>query len=96
MTYSTVFDTGMLNGFKGGVNRWLLASLVFPPVFSGAGACGVAKSTYKQLVFPTWACAAGINNNYNNNDYNNTSITYTNYKFLNKDYLEVVIVFIIP
>ena len=54
MTYSTVFDTGMLNGFKGAVNRWLLASLVFPSFFSGAGACGVAKSTYEQLVFPTW------------------------------------------
>ena len=30
-------------------------------VFRGSGACGVAKATYKQLCFPTWACAPGNN-----------------------------------
>ena len=35
-------------------------------VFRGAGACGVAKAIYKQLVFPIGPCAAGFNNNDNN------------------------------
>ena len=60
----TVFDTGTLNGYKSVVNRWLLPWIVFSSVFRGAGACGVAKAIYNQLVFPTWACAAGFNNNY--------------------------------
>ena len=45
----TEFDTGTLDGFKGGVNRWLLPWVMFPSVFRGAGACGVAKAIYKQL-----------------------------------------------
>ena len=32
----TVFDKGMLNGFKGAVNRWLLRRVVFSSVFHGA------------------------------------------------------------
>ena len=41
--------------------------VVFFSVFRGAGASGVAKAIYKQLCFPTWACAAGFDND-NNND----------------------------
>ena len=38
---------------------------MFSSVFRGSGAHEVAKAIYKQLCFPTWACAAGFNN-YNN------------------------------
>ena len=33
-----VFDTGMLDGFKGAVNLWLIPRVVFSSVFRGAGA----------------------------------------------------------
>ena len=46
------FDTGMLEGFKGAVNCWLLAwIIVLSSVFRGAGACGVAKAIHKYF-FP--------------------------------------------
>ena len=60
----SVFDTGTLDGFTRAVNRWLLPSVVFLS-FRGAGACGVAKAIYNNLAFPTWACAAGFNDNNN-------------------------------
>ena len=41
---------------------------MFSSVFRGAGACGVAKAIYKNFVFPTRECAAGLNNNNNNNN----------------------------
>ena len=47
----TMFDTRTLDGFKGAVNHWLLPWVMFSSVFRGAGACGVAKATYKQLCF---------------------------------------------
>ena len=47
------FDPGMLDGFQGAVNHWLLTCVVFSSIFRGAGACGVAKAIYKQFVFPT-------------------------------------------
>ena len=61
----TSFDTGTLDGFKGAVNRWLLPWVYFS-VFRGAGACGVAYAFISNFVVPTWACAAGFNNNNNN------------------------------
>ena len=63
----TLFDTGTLDGFKGAVNLWLLLSVVF------SGACcvlfccvaqvlvGFRKQFINNVVFPTWACAAGFN-----------------------------------
>ena len=62
----TVFDTGTLDGFKGAVNRWLLARVVFSSIFYGACACEVRKEFINNFVFPTWAFAAGLNNNNNN------------------------------
>ena len=40
----TVVDTGMLDGFKGAVNHWLLPWVVFSSVFRGAGPCGTNSS----------------------------------------------------
>ena len=39
---------------------------LFSLVVGGAGACGVTKAIYKELCFPTWASAAGFNNNNKN------------------------------
>ena len=47
----TVFDTGMLDGFKGALNSLFLPWVVFSSVFRGAGDCVVAKAIYKQLCF---------------------------------------------
>ena len=46
----TVLDTGMLDGFKGAVNHWLLPCVVF--FFHGTGAYGVAKAIINTFVFP--------------------------------------------
>ena len=46
----TVFDTVMLDWFKGAVNRWLLSWYLFSSVFRGADDCGVAKATYGNLL----------------------------------------------
>ena len=63
----TVFDTGMLDGSKGAVNRWLLPRVCF--FFSVAQVLmGLGKQFLTNFVFPTWACAAGFNNNNNNNN----------------------------
>ena len=43
-----------------------LSQIVFSSVSRGAGACEVAKTIYKQLVFPTPACAVGFKNDNNN------------------------------
>ena len=59
----TVFDTETLHGFKGAVNRWLLPWIMFSSVFRGAGAYGVVNTFINNFVLPTWACAAGFNNN---------------------------------
>ena len=65
------------DGFKGTVDgengRWgqgssqsSVASLcLFFSFFRGAGDCGVVKKFMNNFVFPTWACAAGFNNNNN-------------------------------
>ena len=45
----TVFETRTLDWFKGAVNRWLLPLVT--SVLRGAGACGVAKSMDKNLIF---------------------------------------------
>ena len=39
------------------------SELIFFSIFHGAVACGVAKPTINNNVFPTWACTAGYNNN---------------------------------
>ena len=49
----------------GAVNRWLVPCVCFS-VFRGAGAWEVAKAIYNKFGFPSWACAAGFNNNNNN------------------------------
>ena len=51
----TVFDTGMLDGFKGAVKYWLLQWVVFSSLLwgAGAGACGVAKAIINNFVFHT-------------------------------------------
>ena len=67
--FSSVFDSGMLSGFKGAVNLSLFISVCFLFFFSGAGACGVALQFCKRSVFPTWAGVAYFNNN-NNMIYN--------------------------
>ena len=46
---------------------------MFSSVFRGSGACGVAKTIYKQFCFSTWACATGFNNNNNINNNNNNN-----------------------
>ena len=46
-----VFDSGMLDRFKGAVNCRLLPWVVFSSDFRGAGVCGVAKANYKQFYF---------------------------------------------
>ena len=62
----TVFDTGMLEGFKGAVNRRLLPSVVFS--FSMVQVLmGLRKQFINNFVFPTLECAAGFNKNNNNN-----------------------------
>ena len=62
----TMFDTGTLDGFNGVVNRWLLSMMCALSLFRGADSCGVAKVIYyDNFVFPTWACAAGFNDNNN-------------------------------
>ena len=61
----TVFDTGTLDVFKEAVNRWLLPVFVFQ--FSVVQVLvGLRKQFINNFVFPTWACAAGFNNNNNN------------------------------
>ena len=62
----TLFYIKTLNRLKRAINRWLLPWVMFLPVLRGAGACGVASAICKQLCFPTWAFAAGFNNNINN------------------------------
>ena len=52
-------------GLVQGCSKSLVASVNFFSFFRGEGACGVAKTIYKQLCFPTWTCAAGFNNNNN-------------------------------
>ena len=47
----TVLDTRMSDGFKEAVNRSLFPLVMFFSIFSGAGACGVAKAIYKQFWF---------------------------------------------
>ena len=60
----TVFDTGTLDGFKSAVNLWLLPRVLF--FFSAAqGLVGLLKKFISNFDFPTWACAAGFNNNNN-------------------------------
>ena len=60
----TAFDTRTLDGFKGAVNRWLLPWAVFS--FSVAQVLvRLRKQFINNFVFPTWACAAGFNNNNN-------------------------------
>ena len=68
MTFRTLCDTGTLHGFKGAVNRWLLNSLSF--VLKGVLQFLVEQvlvvfesNLSTALFFPTWACAAGFNNN---------------------------------
>ena len=62
----TVFYTGTLDWFKGAVIPWLPPWDVFS--FSVAQVLVViGKQFINNFVFPTWACAAGFNNNYNNN-----------------------------
>ena len=46
-----VFDTGMLDGFNGAVNSWLLPWVVFSLIFRDACACGVVQAIYKQFCF---------------------------------------------
>ena len=58
----TVFDTGMLDGFKSAVNRWWFPRVVFSSVFAR-----LRKQLINNFVFLTWASAAGFNNNNNNN-----------------------------
>ena len=54
----------------------MVASLsLFFQFFRSAGACGVASATHKQFCFPTWACAAGFNNN---NNQCSVSLSYFN------------------
>ena len=64
----TVFDTGMLNGFKGAVNRWLLPRVVFFQFSVAQVLVGLRKKFMNFFVFPTWTCAAGFNNNNSNNN----------------------------
>ena len=62
----TVFDTGTLDGSKGAVNNWLLPRVVFSSVSRGCRLLWVCQSNlYTTSFFPTWACAAGFNNNNN-------------------------------
>ena len=51
LLYNTVFVTCTHYGFKGAVNLSLLPWVIFSSVLHVAGACGVAKATYKQLCF---------------------------------------------
>ena len=56
-----VFDTRILDMFKGAVNCWLLPWVLFSSVFCSSGACVIVKAIYNNSIFPT--CAAGFNNN---------------------------------
>ena len=47
-----MFDTVTLVNFNGAVNHWLPTPELRFLVFRGAGACGFAKATYKQIFFP--------------------------------------------
>ena len=66
MTYPTLyFDTGTLDGFKGAVNLCCYPEFVFP--FSVVQVLlGLCKQFITNFVFPTWACAAGFDDNNNN------------------------------
>ena len=59
-----VFDTGTLDGFKGAVNRCCFPEFVFQ--FSVAQVLVGLRKQINNFVFPTWARAAGFNNNNNN------------------------------
>ena len=65
LSYS-VFDTRTLDGFKGAVNRWLLPWVVFSFHVSQV-LVWLRKQFINNLIFPSWAYAAGCNNNNNNN-----------------------------
>ena len=67
-----MFDTGTLDGLKGAVNRWLLPQLYFLQFSVAQVLVGLRKKLINNFVFPTWACAAGFNNN-NSNNINNTA-----------------------
>ena len=59
----TVFNTGTLDGFKGTANRWLLPELCFFSFPWRRCFLGCESNLENNFVFPTWACAAGFNNN---------------------------------
>ena len=63
----TVFGTGTLDGFKGAVNHWYFPELSFLQFSVAQELVGLRKQFINNFVFPTWACAAGFNNN-NNDD----------------------------
>ena len=49
-----MFDTGTVVGFKGGVNRWLLPSVVFPSVFYSVAQVllGLRNEFIQKMSFP--------------------------------------------
>ena len=58
-----LFDTGMMDGFKGAANRWLFPWVVFSSVSVAQVLVGLRKQFINNFVFPTWACATDFNNN---------------------------------
>ena len=57
-----MFDTGTLDGFTGTIKLVASMSLFF--CFSEVQVLvGLRKQFVNKFVFPTWACAAGFNNN---------------------------------
>ena len=59
----TVFDTGTLDEFKGAVTVECFPELCFLQFSVVQVLVGLQKQLIKNVVFPTWACAAGFNNN---------------------------------
>ena len=64
MTFPTLFDTRKLDGFKGAVNRGCFPEFVFQ-FYEAQVVVGLRTQFINNFVFPTWACAAGFNNNNN-------------------------------
>ena len=61
MTFPTLFDTVMLDGFMGAVNRWLLQCVCFLQFSVAQVVVELRKQFINYFVFPTWAWNADFN-----------------------------------